>query len=61
VGRIAEAVARRDRLNPRLELEVSGGVTLETIPAIAATGVQRISTGSITHHAVWVDIGLDAV
>ena len=60
VGRISGAVARRDRLNPRLELEVSGGVTLQTIPSIAATGVERISTGSITHHAVWVDIGLDA-
>lgn len=60
VGQIEEAVARRNRRNPRLELEVSGGVTLGTIPAIAATGVERISTGSITHHAVWVDIGLDA-
>ncbi len=54
-----EAVCRRDAAGSRIELEASGGVTLETIRDIAATGVERISTGSITHHAVWLDVGMD--
>lgn len=43
----------------RVELEASGGVTLETIGGIAKTGVDRISIGALTHQAVSVDIGLD--
>ncbi|MEM9083216.1 MAG: nicotinate-nucleotide diphosphorylase (carboxylating), partial [Planctomycetota bacterium] len=59
-GELQEAVARRDAVNPRLQLEASGKVTLETIAEIASTGVDRISCGAITHQAVSVDIGLDA-
>lgn len=40
-------------------LEASGGVTLATIPAIAQTGVHRISMGAITHSMVPADLGLD--
>lgn len=40
-------------------LEASGGVTLETIAAIAETGVDFISVGRITQSAPAVDIGLD--
>ncbi len=47
-----------ERTGP-IELEASGGVTLETIGEIAATGVERVSTGSMTHGAVWLDVGLD--
>ncbi len=43
----------------RLPLEASGGVTLETIAAIAETGVDFISVGRITQSAPAVDIGLD--
>ncbi|MBW7836421.1 MAG: carboxylating nicotinate-nucleotide diphosphorylase [Sphingomonadales bacterium] len=43
----------------RLPLEASGGVTLETIAAIAETGVDYISVGRITQSAPAVDIGLD--
>lgn len=39
--------------------EASGGVTLDTIRAIAATGVQLISVGALTHSAPSLDIGLD--
>ena len=53
------AVAKRDRANPALELEASGNVRLETIGAIARTGVDRISAGALTHQATSVDIGLD--
>ncbi len=43
----------------RVPLEASGGVTLESIRAIAETGVDFISTGRITQAAPAVDIGLD--
>lgn len=40
-------------------LEASGGIKLETIRAVAETGVDRISTGSMTHSARSLDIALD--
>ena len=43
----------------RVPLEASGGVTLETIRAIAESGVDYISVGRITQSAPAVDIGLD--
>ncbi|HKP34673.1 MAG TPA: carboxylating nicotinate-nucleotide diphosphorylase [Sphingomicrobium sp.] len=43
----------------RVPLEASGGVTLETIPFLAETGVEFISVGRITQSAPAVDIGLD--
>ena len=43
----------------RVPLEASGGVTLDTIRAIAETGVDYISVGRITQSAPAVDIGLD--
>jgi nicotinate-nucleotide pyrophosphorylase (carboxylating) len=42
-------------------LEASGGVNLETVRAIAETGVDVISVGALTHSASVLDIGLDAV
>jgi nicotinate-nucleotide pyrophosphorylase (carboxylating) len=56
---LARAVQLRDEAKVRLQLEASGGVNLETIGAIAQTGVERISTGSLTHGATWVDVALD--
>jgi nicotinate-nucleotide pyrophosphorylase (carboxylating) len=43
----------------RCPVEVSGGVTLVTVPAYAATGVDFISVGALTHSAPVLDIGLD--
>ncbi len=40
-------------------LEASGGVTLESVAAIAETGVDTISSGAITHSAPALDLGLD--
>jgi nicotinate-nucleotide pyrophosphorylase (carboxylating) len=40
-------------------LEASGGVTLETVRAIAETGVDIISVGALTHSAPALDVGLD--
>jgi nicotinate-nucleotide pyrophosphorylase (carboxylating) len=44
----------------RAVLEASGGVTLETVRAIADTGVDVISVGALTHSVSVLDIGLDA-
>lgn len=43
----------------KLWLEASGGITLETIRDIAATGVNAISVGALTHSARALDLGLD--
>ena len=51
------AVSRAKR---KVVLEASGGVTLETVRAIAQTGVDVISSGALTHSAPVLDIGLDA-
>ena len=40
-------------------VEVSGGVTLETVAAYAATGADLISVGALTHSAPVLDMGLD--
>jgi nicotinate-nucleotide pyrophosphorylase (carboxylating) len=39
--------------------EASGGITLETMGEMAATGVDAVSVGALTHSAVAVDLGLD--
>ena len=43
----------------RCQTEASGGITLETIGAIAATGVDAVSVGALTHSAPSIDLGLD--
>ncbi len=42
----------------RAELEASGGVTLATLREIAATGVQFVSVGALTHSAPALDLSL---
>jgi nicotinate-nucleotide pyrophosphorylase (carboxylating) len=56
---LAEAVRRRDVRAPGVLLEASGGVRLDTVRAIAESGVDRISVGAITHSAPALDLGLD--
>jgi nicotinate-nucleotide pyrophosphorylase (carboxylating) len=53
---LSEAVRR---VNQRAITEASGRITVATAPAIAATGVDLISTGWITHSAPILDLGLD--
>jgi len=43
----------------RAKTEASGGVTLQTVRAIAETGVDYISVGALTHSVRALDIGLD--
>ncbi|WP_332659448.1 carboxylating nicotinate-nucleotide diphosphorylase [Brevundimonas sp.] len=59
---LREAV-ERVRVSPfgKPVLEASGGVNLETVAGIAATGVDVISVGALTHSAASLDIGLDVV
>jgi len=47
------------RARGRTRLEASGGVTLATVGAIAATGVDVISVGALTHSVRALDVGLD--
>ena len=56
-----KAVARRDELGllGKLQLEASGGVHLDRVAEIAATGVDRISVGALTHSVRALDIALD--
>jgi nicotinate-nucleotide pyrophosphorylase (carboxylating) len=54
---LAEAVRRA---KGKTILEASGGVTLQTVRAIAETGVDVISVGALTHSAPALDLGLDA-
>jgi nicotinate-nucleotide pyrophosphorylase (carboxylating) len=53
------AVALRNRMAPAVQLEASGGISLQTVRAIAETGVDRISVGALTHSAPALDIALD--
>lgn len=56
---MSRAVALRDERAPCVLLEASGGVTLETVAGIAASGVDRISVGALTHSAPALDIAFD--
>ena len=56
---LIEAVSIRNELASEVELEASGNVRIDTIAQIAATGVDRISSGALTHQATSLDLGLD--
>lgn len=56
---IRAAVAARDAAAPGVLLEASGGIGLDDVAAYAATGVDRISIGALTHSAPCLDVGLD--
>jgi nicotinate-nucleotide pyrophosphorylase (carboxylating) len=59
VADLIESVARRDERAPSVLLEASGGVSLDSVAAIARTDVDRISIGALTHSAPALDFGLD--
>jgi nicotinate-nucleotide pyrophosphorylase (carboxylating) len=48
-----------EQIGGRAIVEASGGVTLESVQAIAETGVDVISVGALTHSAPALDLGLD--
>ena len=53
------AVQRRDARAPGVKLESSGGLSLENARAYAATGVDYLAVGALTHSVRVLDIGLD--
>ncbi len=55
LSQISEAVAL---VNGKVELEVSGGITLETVRDFAETGVDFISVGALTHSSKALDLSL---
>jgi len=57
--RVAEAVARVRGAGSEALIEVSGGVTLDSAPALAAAGADLLSAGALTHSAPVLDLGLD--
>lgn len=56
---LRQAVTQRDCNAPHLLLEASGGITLQALPSIADTGIDRISVGALTHSVNQLDFGLD--
>lgn len=57
--RTAVSMRNEAGLTGRVQLEASGSVTLDTVRAIAESGVERISIGALTHSAPALDIGFD--
>jgi nicotinate-nucleotide pyrophosphorylase (carboxylating) len=55
-AQIREAVALK---KDSIEFEASGGITLKNVNRFAATGVDYLSVGSLTHAARAIDIGLE--
>jgi len=47
------------RSGGRAKIEISGGVTLDRIPELAATGADYVSAGALTHSAPAIDISFD--
>ena len=56
---LRRAVSMNRAAGDRVELEASGGVNLDTVGAIAATGVDFISVGALTHSARSIDLSLE--
>ncbi|HAH20097.1 MAG TPA: carboxylating nicotinate-nucleotide diphosphorylase [Candidatus Omnitrophica bacterium] len=63
ISQIKKAVAMRDaqRNRQNVKIEVSGGVCLSNVKAIAKTGVDIISIGALTHSAKAVDMSLEVI
>lgn len=60
-ARMKGLVAQLRAVNPQVMIEASGGVGLDNIGEISASGVDAISIGALTHSVVAMDIGLDGV
>jgi nicotinate-nucleotide pyrophosphorylase (carboxylating) len=56
---LAVGVEIRNRLRPEVILEASGGISPDTVRNIAASGIDRVSSGWPTHAAPWLDVALD--
>ncbi len=59
-ARTAEAVAKIRAVNPSVEIESSGGITLDTLRAYGEAGVDFISVGALTHSVKGLDMSFKA-
>ena len=59
VDDLFRSVYLRNKYDSKILLEASGGINLQNIKSVAATGVDRIATGAMIREAVWIDIGAD--
>jgi nicotinate-nucleotide pyrophosphorylase (carboxylating) len=57
-GQLRRAVRFAREVKPQVELEASGGVTLENVAEIAAAGVDFVSVGALTHSAPALDLSM---
>jgi len=58
---VARAVAMRNQAKSRVLLEASGGITLGNVKSYAATGVDRISVGALTHSRKALDVSMEFI
>lgn len=58
-ARLRAGIRRIRRDSPRTKIEVSGGIGLRAVRALARLGPDRISVGRLTHSAPALDLGLD--
>ncbi len=49
-----------ERIGDQAVTEASGGITIESLPALSTLGLDFISTGATVHQSTWIDIGLDS-
>lgn len=61
VRAVRELVRELDGPQGRVEIEATGGLTLQRAPEVAATGVDHLSVGALTHSSPQLDVGLDWV
>lgn len=59
IDNMRAAVSLRDEIAPTVRIEASGGLTLDRAAEVAATGVDSIAVGELTHSAPVLDLGLD--
>lgn len=60
-GEVSQVVALRKKMGSKVELEASGGVTIERAAELAKRGVEWISVGELTHSAKAIDFSLDLI
>jgi nicotinate-nucleotide pyrophosphorylase (carboxylating) len=58
VAELRAAVTARDDAGSTAKLEASGGITLDNVAEVAATGVDFISIGALTHSAPVLDLSM---
>lgn len=60
-SQVGQAVKRRDSMKRKVLLEASGGINLKNVRSYAASGVDRISIGALTHSPGALNISLDFI